>query len=64
MEKLGFTIKCIVLMTAFPVIMYVGMTRNEKVNPGREQNKVENPSATNSEETAINDLSFMQAVYN
>jgi hypothetical protein len=65
MEKLKFTIKCMVILAAFPAIMYTELTRDEKANTELKQNTVERSSAKNNNDALFSCSFFaMQAVYN
>jgi len=44
MEKIIFMIRCIVLLVAFPVIMFTEMTRKEKGNKIQKLNRIEVPA--------------------
>jgi len=65
MEKLRFTIRFILILISFPVIMFTELTRNEKGTREPKQNTPEKVSAKTGEANMLSYTSFeMQAVYN
>jgi hypothetical protein len=64
MEKLRFTFRCIIILIAFPVVMYAELTRDEKVNVEQKQTTAEKVTSLNTNEAALNHSLFMQAVNN
>jgi hypothetical protein len=65
MEKLKFGIRCLVILLAFPVVMYADLTREDSVNTKPKQvheAKVSEKTSDNSELGCV--FSVMQAVYN
>ncbi|HEV8284595.1 MAG TPA: hypothetical protein VGQ09_09800 [Chitinophagaceae bacterium] len=65
MEKLKFTVRCIVLLAALPVIMFVELTRGDKVTNEQNQKTAEKISVKTNEVAMIGYTSpFLQAVIN
>ena len=63
MEKLKFTIRFIILLAAFPVIMFTELTRDEKSATGQKQITNEKVSEKTNDFTILSYTSFfMQAV--
>jgi hypothetical protein len=65
MEKLKFGIRCLVILMAFPAVMYADLTRESSVNTKPKQvheAKVSKKTSDNSE--IVCQFSLMQAVYN
>lgn len=65
MEKLRFTIRFIVLLVAFPVVMFTELTREDKVTKEQKPATAEKVSEKPSDVALLSYNSpFMQAVYN
>ena len=60
MEKLGFTLRFVVLLAALPAIMFIELTRTDKTISRDKQNTQE----LKTDEAMVGQLSVMQAVYN
>jgi len=65
MEKLKFGIRCLVILMAFPAVMYADLTRENSVDTKPKQVH----EATVSEKTSdnseiVSQFTLMQAVYN
>jgi hypothetical protein len=63
MEKLSFTIRFIVLLVAFPVIMYTELTRPETKVTEQRQNIAVKSSAKN-DAAMLDHFPLTQAVFN
>lgn len=63
MEKIIFMIRCIVLLVAFPVIMFTEMTRKENGNKIQKLNRIEAP-AIKTDEAMITSFPITQVVFN
>jgi hypothetical protein len=64
MEKLKFGIRCLVILLAFPVVMYADLTRDDSVNKEPKQViEAKTQNASNNSELVCQ-FSVLQAVYN
>jgi len=63
MEKLSFTIRFIILLVAFPVIMYTELTRPETKVTEQKQSTAAKSSAQN-DAAMLNHFPLTQAVFN
>ena len=65
MEKIKFTLRCIALLAALPAIMFVELTRGDKVTNEQNQKTAEKISVKANEVAMIGYTSpFLQAVIN
>jgi hypothetical protein len=64
MEKLKFGIRCLVILLAFPVVMYADLTRDDSVN--KESKQVIEAKAQNASNNSelVCQFSALQVVYN